>query len=111
MSYNPNPLANKQVLDLLAELGRPATQQQIVDILRLNQQTVHARLVRLHAAGKIVRDRSADGKAVVWSLAGRKAQNSGGFARHSIVSALPALEQTVARWYRKAPVQGGLNGR
>lgn len=110
MSYNPNPEARKQVLDVLAELGRPVSHAEVADHLRITPQTAHKRLQRLRQ-DKLVTRAVGEKGAVLWSLKQAPEKNAGEFTRHSPVSALPPLEQAVQRWLRKGRVQGGLNGR
>lgn len=111
MRYNPNPEANKQVLDFLAEIGRPVSHQEVADHLRITPQTAHKRLQRLRLDKLVARVRYEIGGALFWRLDQTKSKTPDGFTRHSPVTALPPLEHVVRRWLRKVPVQGGLNGR
>ena len=105
--YNKNLLANKQVLDLLAELGRPASNAELADRLRLGYQIVHSRLYRLREAEKVKSGLAEDGKTLMWDLACRDGRNVDGYTRHSPLTALAALERAVRRWH----AQGARNGR
>lgn len=110
MSYNPNPEARKQVLDALAELGRPVSHYAVADHLRVTPETARKRLQGLWQ-DKLITKHFGEKCTVLWSLGQTSAKNTDRFTRHSPVTALPPLEQAVQRWLRKASVQGGLNGR
>jgi len=108
--YNKNPIANKEVLDLLAELGRPATQAEIADRLRIDYPIVQSRLTRLRAAGDVKSQWGANHRQLLWSLKKGGGRNGDGFVRRSPAAALPAVERAVAAWYRSGPTVGALNG-
>lgn len=110
MAHNPNQQALPQVLDLMAEIGRPLTAKEITDILRLNDQTTHKRLRTLRDRGLVMRERGADPRHPLWSLRCHDGQRINGFTRHNPVTALPALERAVRGWYVNPRIKRAKNG-
>lgn len=99
MSRTMPPKALQQALALLAEVGRPLTAMQVADLLRINAQTAWSRLRRLSEEKLAVRERSADGKQVLWRAARAHGSGCAGFERHSYGTCLAALEKAVRGWY------------
>jgi predicted ArsR family transcriptional regulator len=108
MGFNRNPLARTEVLVALAEAGRPLTNMEISDRLRLDAYTVRGRLNRMLEAKLVVRTKDAHGPTFLWSLPHPVARE---FPIAGYPAALERLEQAVRGWYRSAPPRRGLSGQ